>query len=824
MKIQKGELMAYCTSCRFWRTLFVVMATVVGLTAKGDDVRNWTRNTAKDTTPYRGGTAAFTDLSYWVDAQGQVGSGTPTANDVFVFAGARLRHSFEGTFAGKSLQIGTTSSSASVVHDNDKVLTFVNEGLFLQQMSWGFNQQSAQNQAIGGPITILDGTSSRPVVFHIMQEQYFGCTATLSGTLSGGSNAQVLFGPLDGVIYDGKGAIVCASNSTFVVNDLSGYQGTIRVSSKHANVVTSDGRFSQFGTYLKLGSATSAAKIIIDANGVLGTCGASDKVTVGELSFADGSYLCVTGQVSETSSMGLIRATAGLQLSGKLPVYVNTAFLNCGRLRMPVLSWPSSQSFTEDDFELVRGNNFCNPDMHFEIGDDAEVSGNSSLYVVTYGVVSQLRCYPYEDSRNVMQNSSLTNATAWSDRKAVHDGSAYRSTSHLRSLTDNTCDYTFPGAWYWQESGSFLIACRTFTVPEFYAGSFFADNEVVIGEPQSGPSIATIKANGFHFVRGKVILRCYEGRTMVFDGELDGGANVELQGWSTTGSPEGKYAFKGNNTNFTGRLVFNQQVVDPAYCNFTHSQTLLVYDGRNLGGRLPESDPRALTVTHFGLLSMEADDIVLASGLNRGLYVQGCGRVNVSAANRSCEIHWPILLSGEFWKQGAGALLLGGAMRHEVEDGGAISDVPRANSNLVIVAGGALKIAHADALAGAETVFSNGTQLVIRYDATDDSLRQYGIRNTTVDHPFVLGSAMGGKLPLTLDVSAISVPTEAIAPTLGLFTVRDDAANEIEAMLPSRIKLWPRYSSKIVKVHDVGSSTTTFAVASQMKGIVLIVR
>lgn len=808
-------------SCRC-RALFALMTATVVFATEGADVCTWTRNTKKNVSTATEGKKIFTDKSYWVDESGQVGSGSPTANDVFVFTGTRVRQGYSGTFAGKLLQFGSAEESAEVVHDNGTTITFANDGLKLMRMNWYFNKR-ASSFKIAGPIRILDDATGSPVVFHVGQEQYGDSGATLSGALSGGPNAHLLFGPLPDVKY-GTGAIVCATNATFEVSDISAYEGTIAVSSRFANVVQENGRFAQFGTYLKLGSATSSAKIRVGSNGVIGTCSATDVVTVGELSFASGAFLRVSGRESDMSSVGLIRASNGLSLSGKLPIYVNTIFRDRGELRMPVLSWPSTQSFAEDDFELVRGNDFHNLDMHFEVGEDNEVPGNTALFIVTYGFVIQTGSYSDEGNRDGVCPSSLTNSAAWWDKDVPHEGSAYRSNTRLRTLTDKGLDCVFPGVYYWQEAGKFVLACKSFTVPDFYVGSLFSDYTVAICSPELGASVGTIVADRFHFMRGTVALCWYKGHGGIFEGDIEGAATIELQGWSGTGYPEGVYALKGNNTNFTGRIVFNQQELRPAYCNFTHSQRLNVYDGRNLGGKMPDFDPRALTLTHYGQVYMNAEDVILAPGLNRGIYVLGCGRVSVPRDSKNSEIYWPVLLSGELWKEGPGSLLLGAEMRHEAEDGGALSDVPRANSNRVVVAQGTLKIAHADALAGAETVFSNGTELVIRYNATDDALRQCGIRNTTVDRPFALGDRMGGKLPLTLDVSALPVPSAPDAPKIGLFTVRDSAADTVAAMLPERIKLWKGYASKIVREHDEGAQTTTFSVSSQRMGLVLIVQ
>ena len=45
----------------------------------------WHSNTAKHTGTQAEGNAALTDMSYWKDANGNVGSGAPTASDDLIF-------------------------------------------------------------------------------------------------------------------------------------------------------------------------------------------------------------------------------------------------------------------------------------------------------------------------------------------------------------------------------------------------------------------------------------------------------------------------------------------------------------------------------------------------------------------------------------------------------------------------------------------------------------------------------------------------------------------------------------------------------------------
>ena len=289
-----------------------------------------------------------------------------------------------------------------------------------------------------------------------------------------------------------------------------------------------------------------------------------------------------------------------------------------------------------------------------------------------------------------------------------------------------------------------IIQTQTFEVPEFWC------DWGVIGTGQGhNNSISSLVAPKIHFFRfdgvHSVTLRTYANQTFVIKGELDGDTPAHLVGWGGTGQPKANFLLDGPNTNYTGAILVRTDETRPAYHNFNNFfPTLYVLDGRNLGGRMPSFDPRALTLTTLARLSVTNNaTVTLADGLNRGVFIKASGRFHVTGAG-TLDVKWPLLLSGKMWKEGPGTLVLGGAMKHEETDGGALTDVPRAGSNLFEIVSGTVKIAHADALAGVETHIDAGASLVLPHDPANADLTNYGIRNTAVDTPFTLDASFGG--------------------------------------------------------------------------------
>jgi hypothetical protein len=306
-------------------------------------------------------------------------------------------------------------------------------------------------------------------------------------------------------------------------------------------------------------------------------------------------------------------------------------------------------------------------------------------------------------------------------------------------------------------------------------------------------------------------------QTLGIDGEIVGAAQLNMRGVTSTSATKGNYRFTGLNTNFTGNITVEQQTVG-AYLSFDSKyQTLYVQDGRNLGGAKETFDPAALKLATMSRLQVENGDVTLAADLNRGIYIEGVGRLHVGSPH-TLTVNWPITMHGKLWKEGTGTLVLGGDARFDSANG-----APEATSNLFAVAAGTVKVASYNALDGIETTFRNGTSLVLALDPNDANLTKYGILNAKTETPFTLGSGLS-KLPLTIDTTAY--PTIAEMPvSFGIVTVLNTPATvaAVRAMLP-RIKAYPNVHNGIVERENVGEGTVTFALKLEVVGLRIIVQ
>lgn len=256
--------------------------------------------------------------------------------------------------------------------------------------------------------------------------------------------------------------------------------------------------------------------------------------------------------------------------------------------------------------------------------------------------------------------------------------------------------------------------------------------------------------NGSSTVRGKVTLPHVDGgifnvhmwnggkRRYLFTiaSELYGDGVLALKSNSTAlGDPRAYYAITGLNTNFAGKIyVFHEAFggsnkdayeADPdMYC-----VTLSVSDSRNLGGSMASFAPDALLLSSHSLL--ETSGSLTFDESTRGWSIKGVGRIRVESGETLTITNKQITYSGEFRKEGAGVLKLGGTAKFT--DGAA--DIPLAGTNILSIAEGDLMPADAMAFDGLEVRFAAGTKLLLDVEAEGD-LAKYGMYNVKWNTPF----------------------------------------------------------------------------------------
>ena len=317
----------------------------------------------------------------------------------------------------------------------------------------------------------------------------------------------------------------------------------------------------------------------------------------------------------------------------------------------------------------------------------------------------------------------------------------------------------------------------------------------------------------------------YLGHGIDIDSEISGNGHLWFSGIrrEATSSPSAHYILRKPNEDFVGTVCVSQFVTgaNSSYSDFTSKfQTLQIANGKCLGGRLPEFNPEALTLAKFSRLRTIAPTVTLEDGLNRGVYIQGCGRFFVDPADGADTLvcNWPITMNGAFYKEGEGRLELGGTVSFQGED--AIGDTPRANSNLFFVSKGSLVPRRHNCCDGMAVSFSKGTKLVIPVDPQNADLTKYGLYNVKDGGSVSIAET----LSVEFDTSASPEPP-ALDFTVGLVTVTNTVA-ATEAVR-GKLKLDPRpyknYRASLVETLDSEHDVVVFSAKLERSGFILMV-
>lgn len=226
-----------------------------------------------------------------------------------------------------------------------------------------------------------------------------------------------------------------------------------------------------------------------------------------------------------------------------------------------------------------------------------------------------------------------------------------------------------------------------------------------------------------------------------------------------TPAAEGFANLCNDNSNFHGRLVFAQA---PKTGNTCDHYKLKIYlsDGLNWGGEYTGTSPyNAIYLDNYPQINV-TNNATLAQ-LNRGLLIRGGAKLNISA-NRTLRLANQVTYAGETTKTGAGTLDLAGTARFI--DGNEAT-APRAGTNVLAIAEGALRVSSKAAADGLAISFAAGTKLVIPSDS------EAGLCDVKWDAPITVE---GDALPVEIDFSAedaardsLSVPICTVNATAG---------------------------------------------------------
>lgn len=304
---------------------------------------------------------------------------------------------------------------------------------------------------------------------------------------------------------------------------------------------------------------------------------------------------------------------------------------------------------------------------------------------------------------------------------------------------------------------------------------------------------------------------------------ISGNGDLKLTCMAGRGqSGSGSFGLYGNNSEFSGNLSFEVQTSTNTW-NAQNAQwddtqfpkietgrylTVAVTNGNAFGGAYGGSTAwRSLHVNCYSAINVMDDSVF--DEPSRGMFVEWGAQVSV-AKDKSLVIGVPLTLAGELLKKGEGTLVLSGEARFI--DGNPATE-PLAGTNILTVAGGALKVAALNAANGLAISFAEGTRLLVDSEPSTPEMAETGFVATRWAVPLATAAA-DGKIAVELDGE---LPDADIA--VPICTVTDAAADNLSFRLVRR----PRYRASVVPRTNM-DGTVTFVAKYEKSGFSLVFR
>ena len=637
----------------------------------------------------------------------------------------------------------------------------------------------------------------------------------ISSAMSGGGNTK-----------DFKITSAAADGAIFFEGSLANFYGDILTETTGSNSKT-----------IGFGTTTLANRLQLCENCTLTTASATNVFTLGKLECNNIAGIDVKMELPEAGSIraGQIVITNSVTVENG-PVVVKTSYAPVTNLTanatLKPLVFGRDVAFNKSDFAWTPADEMQKAALSASFVEEED--GSTSLAVDSGALVTQTTTdssYVSITGGGVYRESSLTNASHWSDGEVPHPGAHYLVQSKaLRTPLDamlmpNTpfdpIDYAFPGQSLAIGNGStFIVSCSNVTVRllRFFDGSSFM---------QAQYTAATL--NGKVSVEGATTWKTYRGTSgdlLTVKSEVRGDGEIKMVSANASASgsaPAGQMLLDNANTNFTGRICVSFN--DGATPNYTTvNMTLNIKDGRALGGAGTAFDPKALTLERYG--SLCALESTTVSEPTRGTWINGVGRIKVESG-KTLTYTAPLAVYGTFCKEGAGLIALGNAQPKFGET--ALDTTPDATAanRTFLVREGNVKVMNAYALNGLDVVVEDpDATILLDADTEDATLATYGIVNTlTPGTSFaVSGSAAKIKVGFTCAEKPAWTSRE-----IAICTVKASEAGAVAALLEkteveSGCKLKLESITPVPVMLDDVSCVTLRADVSAQRGFCLIYR
>lgn len=749
----------------------------------------YTNGTVTDPNLYKVASTDIMDAGKW--------GAVPTADNAYRIEGPNYQNrkfcgiGGTGTFPGTSLTV--YNSSATLV--------------FNETSDWTFNKLSLR----GGVVAVKKGTSTIRGPVEILSQD-FG-PAKISGCIN--ADTRLTFtGKFTGTQWAGLSVIQDTGfksdlrSVTVFQGDMSGYAGAFSVGGS--------GDYTYGRAYFgdtSVAVATDAKPLTVYKTGTIAPCGAgSDGLgcfSVGKLTLNAGATLLTS--VSDTTG-GCVRVTKTLTMPTTGKVNVKIAAIPTGvTCRRTLLVAPLGTGLKPDQFDLVEASPITAyvKNARSELLVEKDEREERLVYVLH-------KAYTLETTDGWNQSAlELAYSDHWKDvaknTPLDPDGAYYLDDSNWAGKSLATSYISSSGTVRFQ--GYSLTAATRATI-QIYA-SLDIDRLYLYGSTSIGYGsthmsrtvsgrIFTLASTASDYVN---IIGRDATRNFYIKSEISGASGLQF---STRKDWYGSYSspvfhLSGTNTALSGKILVTNQ--NPS----EHFSTLVVADGRSLGGAMTAFTYNGIELTGRSLLRVTAATEFAEP--TRGWFINGQGRISVPNIADEVKIWSQLTMAGKLVKEGAGALALGGACRFTSAQGA----TPLEGTNVLEVAAGRIKAIAKTGYDGLAIKFAAGTGIELpRETEASDDVKAFGVYDVAWATPFDL-SACGGvlnvgfrdwtDLPRGLEMAVCTVSSAAAAGLRGKINFVKE----------------PGHVVNIVE-RDNGDGTVTFVAQVARAGFIIMVK
>lgn len=710
---------------------------------------------------------AFTDPAQWTNATG-VAATQFSLDDAYVLgssAGNQLdTPTGDVVFGGGEMQLGTRTAGTLLLYASSIHFPFLRFGPGESVMlSYGGANTS---NCISGSISVETAKANVRWGNHSTANRS-GQVQRYDASLVGNSSAKI--------ITDVRYPDASRNETLALAGDCSGFFGTISLTRYRSTTLVAS--WPDYWARLHLARENFDMPAFVEINTDCVLESSANTAILRALTLVAGGRLKIHsfplgGGLVVTNAVTLNSASAGADI---LEVVAERRVGHLSTNMYPVFTVPLVSRIPWERFSVIGGDDrpLPVPDSSFAITTNA-AAGTETLSLVEPPVVKLVVSDTYAKETtpggSADPSSALDKAASWSDNDTPHSGAHYLlealdgadSSHHTTFRTRNTYTaQTFEGdSLTLGDICTLFVFASKFSLPRLRLlnGSHLCNGGTVSnGKTAEIDAPVEVPANCIAYIGP------YSAGRLALTDSVSGRGTISLVGsFISTSYLQGFLRLAGDNSGFLGRIALRQQRA-PGSSAVNSGQYLEFSAENNLGGALPAFDAEALSVGHYSALTPLAN-VTLNASSNRGLYITDSGAVNVTNANTTLTLNWPLKVKGTMEKWGPGTFALGGPL---TLDGSCRMEIRQ----------GAVQPLAQDALNGLTLSFAVGGSLLFDLSA----LPSGGMRNLAAT-PFELGD---GVTTLPIEVKGDRTRSLAQVVDVPLLTVAQSAKAAVLGMLPA---------------------------------------